>query len=532
MDELIQALKSPPKKSNQKKRKRKQYPFLPYHPEFTPGSGKLWDIPRDWRINLNGHPKSPDKKAAAAFTATEETANIRHLFSRAGFGANVAEMLQYAATPIADIVTEMLNSQLPAPPGEWINEPFDINEYLNWTPEEQMAFLMLNYERINEMRMWWLEQMMSKATNLQEKMTLYWHGHFTTDAESAVLATFIYKQNDTLRRNALGNFRAFLKEIYKDPGMLLYLDGVSNIVGAPNENFARELLELFTMGVGNYTEDDIKEIARALTGWEIDTYNVSSFFNPNLHDYGQKTIFGQTGNFDGDDVIDIILEQEQTAIYVAGRIYEFFVSRERDEDFINELAATFRNNDYEFKPMLEQLFNSDFFYSEDVKASLIKSPVELTVSNARLLENGSVNTFFVLAVQELINQVLLMPPNVAGWPGQRAWINPTTYVYRNTISEIYVNENLTRDENDNPYITFDPLAFASSFGIETSEELAKAMIDHLIRIPVHESTFDFLFTTLLGTAAPEDWSLQYPGVEQLITDFLIQVVRLPEFHLT
>ena len=528
MDELIQALNSPPKPPARERRNTKQYPFLPYHPDFTYQSGKLLNIPKSLRINLNGHEK-PVPKALKGNSA--EIAKIRHLFSRAAFGANAAEIQLYAATPLSDLVTAMFTSPTPDPPGDWINEPFDINEYQNWTPEEQMAFFEMNFERINDMRIWWLELMMGTPFNLREKMTLFWHGHFTTDAESAVLATFVYKQNDTLRRHALGNFRTFLKEMYRDPAMLLYLDGVSNIVGQPNENFARELLELFTMGVGNYTENDIKEIARAFTGWSIDTFNVTSFFNPTLHDWGQKTIFGQTGNFNGDDVIDIILQQEQTALYMARRIYEFFVSREVDEDFVNDLAATFRNNDYEFRPMLEQLFNSDFFYSEDVIASLIKSPVELTVSNARALANGSVSGFFLLVIQQLANQVLLYPPNVAGWPGQRAWINPTTYVYRNTINEIYVNEDLVRDENDNPYITFDPLEFAGSFGMPGAEELAQAMIDHLLRMPINQTTYDFLLETLIGTAAPEDWSLQYPGADRTVTEFLTQIVRLPEFHL-
>ena len=530
MDELIQALKSPPKrKKPQTPNKRKRHPLLPRKSKFTSYSDWPISVPKEWRIKPR---KTRPAGSGGSYPLNSDAENVRHLLSRAGFGGSVAEVAAMAATPIEDIVTDMLDASLPAPPGAWVDEPFDVQAFLDSTPEEQMAFFILNYERIMELRMWWLELMMASPLNLLEKMTFFWHGHFTTDEDSAFLAQFLYKQNDTLRRNALGNFRVFLKEIYRDPGMLLYLDGVSNIAAEPNENFARELLELFTMGVGNYTENDIKEIARAFTGWQIDPYNLTSFFNPTLHDWGQKTIFGQTGNFNGDDVIDLILDQPATAVHICRKLYEFFVSRTVDETFVNQLADAFRNSNYDIAPVMRELLVSAHFYGENARASLIKSPVELTVGNARMLSSQDVNVFFVIVVQELINQTLFVPPNVAGWPGQRSWINPTTYVFRNTISEIYVNEDFIVDpDTGEPYIRFDPLAFATSFGVNTAQELAEAMTAHLLRIQPNVATMEFLVTTLIGTADPNDWSLDYPGVDRLIRDFLIQVVRLPEFHL-
>ncbi|MCG8605031.1 DUF1800 domain-containing protein [bacterium] len=464
---------------------------------------------------------------------TTNADQVRHLLSRASFGLSVAESQVFGSAPISDLVDALLTDYaMPSPPGEWVNEPFDWLVFRELSPEEQQAFFMQNNERINEFRGWWLAQMMGIAFNLRERMTLFWHGHFTSDLEAGVLAQLLYKQIDTLRRNALGNFRDFLKEIYKDPTMLLYLDGASNIAQQPNENFARELLELFTLGVGNYTEKDIKEAARAFSGWQLDLYNLTSFLNPTLHDYGLKTFLGQTGNFDGDDIIDIILQQAQTAKHIARAVYEHFVSREPDEEVIDSLAKTFRSNDYEIKPMLRELFTNEHFYSDHAIGSLIKAPVEMAALNARALSVQNLDPFFVLFTTAIQDQELMNPPNVAGWPGQRNWISPTTYVTRNTINEVYVNPDLIRNDVGEPFMEFDPLAFARSFGTEDARTLAQAMVDHLLRISVSEETLNFLVTTLIGTADPSDWSLDYPGADRQVQAFLVQVIRLPEYHLT
>ncbi|MFQ5602070.1 MAG: DUF1800 family protein [bacterium] len=472
--------------------------------------------------------------AQTSSSASSHSEQVKHLLARAGFGATFAELKELESNSIAEIVEELLTEPaLPTPPGEWVTEPFDLQQYLKWTESEKQAYFVQNIERINDLRVWMLELMMSSAINLREKMTFFWHGHFTTDISSAELAQFLFKQNDTYRKHALGNFGDFLKNVYKDPGMLLYLNGAQNVVTAPNENFARELMELFTMGIGNYTEDDIKEAARAFTGWEIDPYNLTSFFNPNLHDYGVKSFLGERGNFDGDDIIDLILKQPQTATFICRKFYEFFISREVDEEYVQDLAAVFRANNYEIKPVLRSLFTSEHFYNANVRASLIKSPIELVVGNARKLSVEKADVYFLLTVAAILDQELLNPPNVAGWPGQRAWISPTTYVLRNTVSEIFVNENLVRDPVTNqPVIEFNPMKFARSFGIPTAPELANAIINYLVSRPLDEVTSEFLLQTLVGTAAPNDWSLDYPGADRLVTEFVIQILRLPEYHLT
>ena len=542
MEKLFKSLK-PAKRSGKAKIKRKRYklyPDLPYDPQLAPGALENQPISKNWKItpgllnSKNGKLSSPKDAISLLHKRQigknrQSNTQIQHLLSRASFGVSVEETQALTSSTIEELVDVLLNPQMPAAPDVWVDEPFDINEYRNWTQEQRQAFLMLNQERMNELRGWWLQLMMASPVNLQEKMTLFWHGIFTSDLNSSILAQLAYKQNNTWREHSMGNLRTFLKAMYKDPTMLFYLNGVDNIAAEPNENFARELLELFTMGVGNYTETDIKEVARAFTGWQTDFYNLNSFLNPNYHDNGSKTIFGQTGNFNGDDIIDIILEQPQTAVYICRRLYDFFVSRDVDDNFVNNLANTFRSNDYEIKPVLREIFTSTHFYSENVRSSLIKSPVDLTMSNIRMLSPDSVDVFVVLFLQAIIDQEIMNPPNVAGWPGQRSWISPTTYVLRNTISEIFVSKELLGNETP---IEFDPIKFAQSFNLPEARELTEAMVNHLVRLPASQQQIDFFVTVLLGTANEEDWSLSYPGADRLVTECLVQILRLPEFHLS
>ncbi len=529
--------------SKQKRRPKKQNLFFPNDPQLSKSVVLNSSFIKKWKTKSGTSAKNgkssdilkllgKNKSALSGSLNSSAFEKTGHLLSRASFGADVEELKTLSSFSNDQLVDALLqNNELPDPPDDWVGEPFNYQEFEKLSPQEQQDYFDTNYDRINELRAWWFELMLGSAFNLREKMTLFWHGHFTTDIESAFLAQFLYVQNNTLRKNALGNFRTFLKEIYKDPAMLLYLNGNDNYSDQPNENFARELLELFTMGVGNYTENDIKAAARAFTGWQVNPYNLNSFFNPLIHDHGIKQFMGQSGNFDGDKIIDIILEQPQTAKYICTKFYQAFVSRELNQGFIDELAELFRSNDYEIKPVLRKIFTSDYFYSNQSSAALIKSPIEMMVSNVRLFSAVSTNVYFLIFATALIDQELMSPPNVAGWPGQRNWISPTTYVTRNTLSEIVINPDLFGDEADGPPFEFNAMDFARSFGLDSVHELAEAMTNHLLRIPISESTTDFLVSVLLGSANPEDWSLNYPRADRLVTGFLTQIVRLPEFHL-
>lgn len=270
---------------------------------------------------------------------------------------------------------------------------------------------------------WWLDRMVRTPRPLEEKLTLFWHGHFATSEEKLRDYRKIALQIETLRTHASGNFGDLLVAIAKDPAMLVFLDAAQNVKGAPNENFGREVMELFTMGVGNYTEDDIREAARAFTGWGND--DLSFVIDPEKHDAGAKRFLGREGNFDGEDILAIILEQKQTAIYIASKLYRFFVREQISPTYAETLGNLLRDGGYEIAPFLRTLFLSEDFYSEPSIATHIKSPTELIVSTYRKLGIGELPGIpDPWTVSKTLGQVLLNPPTVAGWSEGRAWITP------------------------------------------------------------------------------------------------------------
>ena len=267
---------------------------------------------------------------------------------------------------------------------------------------------------------------------LEEKLTLFWHGHFATGNTKVRDTRMMHQQIEMLRANANGNFQDLLFGILTDPAMLVYLDNGENVKDHPNENFGRELLELFSLGVGNYTETDIREAARAFTGWTNDVLEFK--FDAEQHDVGEKTFLGRTGDFDGGDIIEIILEQDAAAEFMSGKLYRFFVREEVDEAVRADLAATFREADYALRPMLRRIFLSRDFYSPASYATQIKSPVHLVVSTYRklgLTELPTIPDFNRLIAG--LGQRLFNPPNVAGWAGGRTWVTPATLLDRGNL---------------------------------------------------------------------------------------------------
>ena len=279
---------------------------------------------------------------------------------------------------------------------------------------------------------WWGERMLTTRRPLEEKLTLFWHGHFATGAGKVRDARMMLRQNEMLRANAAGSFRDLLVGILTDPAMLVYLDNGENRKDHPNENFGRELLELFTMGVGNYTEQDIREGSRAFTGWTNDALEFR--FDAETHDYGEKTFLGRTGAFDGEDIIDIILETPVTAEFIAGKLYRFLVREEIDAATRHELGDTFREAGYELRPLLRRMFLSKDFYSSASYATQFKSPVQLVVSTYRklgLTRLPTIPDFSRLTAG--LGQTLFNPPNVAGWAGGRTWITPALLLERGNL---------------------------------------------------------------------------------------------------
>ena len=288
---------------------------------------------------------------------------------------------------------------------------------------------------------WWADRMVATNRPLEEKMALFWHGHFATGADKVRDYRKMLGQVDLFQRHATGNFRELLVKVAQDPAMLVFLDAGQNVKGAPNENFGREVMELFTMGVGNYTEQDIREAARAFTGWRDD--DLTFRIDPAKHDGGDKVFLARTGPFDGEQILDIILEQKATGGHIAGKLYRFFVREDLSPAFQERLAALLRERDYEIAPFLRTVFLSRDFYSASSVGTHIKGPVELIVSTYRRL---GVETLpgvpdFNAASGEL-GQILLNPPTVAGWAQGRAWITPGTLLARGNFAREVVLPNM------------------------------------------------------------------------------------------
>lgn len=287
-------------------------------------------------------------------------------------------------------------------------------------------------EDLKNLNIRWLDEMINSEAQLREKVALFWHGHFACRVGNSF---FQQELLDVVRANALGSFKELLRGVSKSAAMLQFLNNQQNKKQHPNENFAREVMELFTLGRGNYTENDIKEAARAFTGWG---YNVGGdfVFRKNQHDTGPKTVLGKTGNFDGDDVITILLEQKQTAIFIIKKVYKFFVNENIDAEKVEWLSNRFFQSGYNIKNLLEDIFTSDWFYAEKNIGTKIKSPIDLLAGIRRFLPMQMNNDQAQLLFQRTLGQVLFYPPNVAGWPGGKNWIDSSTLMLRLRIPQI------------------------------------------------------------------------------------------------
>lgn len=303
--------------------------------------------------------------------------------------------------------------------------------------------LQIQRAKWQTLKSWWMQEMLTTPSPLTENMTLFWHNHFTSSLRKVKLPEMMYHQNQLLRQQAVGNFATLLRAIYKDPAMLRYLDGEANLKSQPNENFARELLELFTLGEGYYSEADIKAAARAFTGWGLDINN-QTVFHADRHDTGAKTFLGQTGNWQGDDIIRILLAQPRTAEYIVAKLWTQMISPTPDASLVKAWATGFRNGGYALKPLVRTMLGSDAFWSPAARGSLTKSPVDLTVGSFRSLGLYP-DPEGLMIICARLDQELFNPPNVKGWPGGTAWIDSRTLMIRQQFLRRLAQMNPTVD---------------------------------------------------------------------------------------
>jgi uncharacterized protein (DUF1800 family) len=369
-----------------------------------------------------------------------------HLLNRAGFGGTEEEV-QKAITlgpkGAVDWLIEFPNASADEQNSSDVPDLSPIKgpagnfkelrrQLLTKTPQERKElmkqFQMANREAFMATFAWWMKRMANGPHPLQEKLTLFWHGHFTTSFREERAALLIWEQNELLRKMAAGNFRKMLHGISRDPAMLDYLNNNQNRKGHPNENFAREVMELFTLGIGNYTEDDIREGARAFTGWMHD--GDQFVFNRRQHDDGTKRFLGRSGNFNGEDVLNIVLEKPACSNFIASELFAWFVRPDPEPVVAEAMGRQLRESDYELRPLVKTILTSRAFYSEEAIGVQVKCPVQLVAGTVRMLGIGMPPPQMIFNALQLMGQVPLMPPNVRGWPGGHTWINASTLFTR------------------------------------------------------------------------------------------------------
>ncbi|MBX2821723.1 MAG: DUF1800 domain-containing protein [Rhodothermaceae bacterium] len=491
--------------------------------------------------------------------------DTQHLLRRAQFGSTVDRAQLHVGKTASDLVDELIDAALSAPLPE---PPHWHNAYL---PEDGQseevfdAYFRNNNQWGNQYATDWFKAIYFDG--LRERMALFWHDHFVTERETYFFAPMMYQYATLLRSRALGNFKDFVLAITLNPAMLVYLNGNQNVRQEPNENYARELLELFTMGQydaqgnANYTQFDIIEFSRALTGYYVDYRDFSTQWGQNRYDGGQKVLFGETGQFNTQKAINHIFETraEQVAAFICRKLYVEFVHNVPDEAFIQELAQVFINNDFEIAPVMRALLKSERFFDGALRGARIKSPVAMLVNMLHQInfELETPEPYEALYWKSSdLGQRLFQPPNVAGWKGYRNWITTATLPSRWELIEQLLQGDLTG------YITsIVPIARAL---IDTEDphhvfKLPVAIAQHFMAVPVDNLGFEAPTVDFNGDLVtypiPEDvmngpayvrdlakiflagkpwyeWRLNTPGIIFLLLDYVQFLVELPEYQLT
>lgn len=445
---------------------------------------------------------------------------IKHLSWRSGFGLSPTEWKKTANQSLTfyldNIFTKAEKSARQAIP-DYDNG--DLATFKKMSPEERKQALKKRKELLRTINADWVGRMADPSESaLLEKMCLFWHGHFACITKSASLAA---KQLMTIRQHALGNFRSFVHAIAKDVSMIRFLNNQQNKKKQPNENFARELLELFTIGRGHYSEQDIKEAARAFTGWSSDLKG-DFIFRRRQHDYGVKSFMGKTGAFDGGDIVDIILDHKETARFITRKIYRFFINEKINEGRLQRLADRLYRSDYDIKDLMYHIFSSDWFYEKENIGAQIKSPVVLLAGIMRILGVQFEGAEPILFVERALGQILFIPPNVAGWSEGKNWIDNSTlmlrlnlvgYLFKATDMDFKVKEEFEAQKRNK------------------AVRKIKAELDlkPLLRLPAdddEQSVFDALSQFLLQVNPRVDLSTLLPHLDHSTTRSLVESVTL------
>ncbi|MFV1968510.1 MAG: DUF1800 family protein [Pirellulaceae bacterium] len=424
-----------------------------------------------------------------------------HLFRRAGFAANIDQLDQAVEQEPADVVKRLVIG------------PSESKEAERESAEFAQAILASGDPK--QLSAWWVYTLFRTEYPLQEKMTLFWHGHFATSAEKVQDANAMYSQNQMLRRFALGDFSAMAHEISRDPAMLIYLDSVTNRKAHPNENFARELMELFCLGEGHYSERDVQELARCFTGWEIRHGRFR--FNRYQHDSGDKSIFGKTDRFPDGSAIDLVLQRPAAPRFIAGKLVRYLVFDEpvASRALIDPLAQQLREQAWDIGAVVDRILASNLFFSDHAVGRKVRSPVDLTIGLLRSL-GGSTNAQRLAGELVFLGQGLFYPPNVKGWDGGRAWINASMLLGRANVVGRLLRDKTTR------YGRGDLESYFRNMGIRSAADVVHALCELMLAVPLPKDARERL------TALAEHGG---GNPSQRIAKTIHALATLPEFQL-
>jgi uncharacterized protein (DUF1800 family) len=437
-----------------------------------------------------------------------------HVLRRAGFGATQEELDRYEQMGLNQAVDTLV----------------DYETTSNAALEDLLAQQSFDFERARDVQAWWLLRMLYTARPLEEKMVFFWHDHFATSVQK-VNAIFMKGQLDLFRANALPSFRDMLVAVSRDPAMLDWLDNRLNRVGRPNENYAREIMELFSLGIGNYTEEDVQEVARCFTGWTV--RNDAYFFAPGAHDNGAKSFLGVSvpaggGEQDGITVCETLSASPVCARFIAKKLFEFFAYPNPSEAVVDRLASVYTSSNRSIREVMREILLSDEFYSEKSILGQVKSPTEYVVG-ALKSTRAQINFRRVLGDISLMGQVLLAPPDVNGWDGGLAWVNTTTLLARANFSNALLSE---RSTNGRGYaVDVDALLGDKTF--EKPNKLVSHFLDLLGPIPLTKQQKKPLKNYLVydDNGVKQPFRLDETTKDKKVRGLIHLIMTLPEYHL-
>lgn len=451
---------------------------------------------------------------------------VKHLLSRSLYGYTQTDVEFALSKTLDDFVDNYLLKDLAEPPppkyndAEWVTLAYNSSD------------INLNNYRYS-LIWWWEELMIQQGYSLREKMVWFFANHFVTEYNTVKIPQYYYMSNKLFRQYAFGNLIELTKKVTIDPAMLIYLNGNVSTKTAPNENYGRELMELFTLGIGNYTEEDIKQASKALTGWRVNNTTLTSYFTESRWDAGSKTIFGKTGNYNANDVVDLIFTEKaiDSSEYLCGKLYKEFAYYEPNNDYVKQLAAVMRANNFNLKPVLSTMLKSQYFHSSDIRGAKIKSPIEFLISLVRFYNLTYDNDFLngIRTKSREFEQEILSPPDVRGWEGQRKWINTTVYPSRNK----YTDSLISGVKYNSKTYKIDVLTYARSYpSSENAVQFVQDVTNVLIQYPLSQARKDFLLTSLLDGTTAQNWSTYSTGASTRLGKFFTALMRLPEFQLS